>query len=78
MVERSICRRSERRRNVKSEFSILLMTNDNMGRVNMLARKREAPDVVARLFGAVENAIVVGASDGHAVLGVRGFTTTID
>jgi hypothetical protein len=78
VVESSVGRRSERRRNVKSEFSILFVTNDNMGRVAMLARKRETPDMVARLFGAVENAIVVRVSDGHAVLGVSGFKPTID
>ncbi len=78
VVESSVGRRSERCRNVQSEFSILFMANDNMGRVDMLARKRETPDVVANLFGAVENAIVVGVSDGHALLGVRGFKTMID
>ncbi len=78
VVESSEGRGSERRRNVQSEFSILFMTNDNMGRVDMLARKREMPDVVARLFGAVENAIVMGVSHGHSVLGVCGFKTTID
>jgi hypothetical protein len=49
-----------------------------MGRVAMLARERETPDMVARLFGTVENAIVVGVSDGHAVLGVSSFKSTID
>jgi hypothetical protein len=78
VVEGSVGRRSERRRDVKSEFSILFMTNDNMGSVDMLARKRETPDVVARLFGAVENAIAVGVSDGHAVPGVSGFKAAID
>lgn len=78
MVESSVGRRSERRRDVKSEFSILFVTYDNMGRVAMLAWERETPDMVARLFGTVENAIVVGVSDGHAVLGVSGFEPTID
>ncbi len=46
VVEGSIGRRSERRRNVKIEFSILFMTNDNVGGVDMLARKRKTPDVL--------------------------------
>ncbi len=78
VVEGSVGRRSERRRDVQSEFSILFMPNDNMGSVDMLAWKRETPDVIARLFGAVENAIVVGVSDGNAVLGIRGFETAIN
>jgi hypothetical protein len=59
VVEGSVGRRSERRRNVKSEFSILFMTNNNVGGVDLLVRKGKTPDVVARVFGAVENAIVV-------------------
>jgi hypothetical protein len=78
VVECSVGRRSEGSRDVKSEFSILFMTNHNVGGVGMAARKRETPDLVVRVFGAVDNAIVVRVGDCYAVLRVRGFKAAID
>ena len=46
------------------------MTNHDECRVRVGFRKRKFPDVVERVFGAVDDCVVGGIVDGDASLGV--------
>jgi hypothetical protein len=78
VIESLVGWRSERRGGVHNKFRIFFVANDDAGSVGVGFGERELPDIVERLFSAVNHRVMGRVINGDASLGVSGYVPKID